>query len=64
MINEQLVNELKRIGDALIKLADAMGTDTVPPQEAQVPAEEEKVPTFEEIRGAMALKMKLRVNLL
>ena len=58
MINEQLVNELKRIGDALIKLADAMGTDMVPPQEAQVPAEEEKVPTFEEIRGAMALKIQ------
>ena len=58
MINEDLVNELKRIGDVLIKLADAMGTDTAPAPELQAPAEEEKVPTFEEIRGAMALKIQ------
>ena len=56
MINEELVNELKSIGDALVKLADAMETDKV--QEEQAPAKEEKVPTFEEIRGAMALKIQ------
>ena len=58
MINDELVNELKRIGNALIKLADAMGTDKAPAPEVQTPAEEEKVPTFEEIRGAMALKIQ------
>ncbi len=55
-MNEQLVIELKHIGEAIIKLADAMLTDTG--KDLQPPVTTEKVPSFEEIRGAMALKIQ------
>ena len=52
MIDEKLVNELRHCGEVLIKLAEAMGG------EDNTPVEENKAPTFEEIRGAMALKIQ------
>ncbi len=57
MLNDNLIRELKQCGEALIKIAEAINEGDV---KYKAPATKDKPdsPTFEEIRGALALKIQ------